>query len=369
MLHIVIMAGGAGTRFWPESRAARPKQLLQLAGKRSMLQMAVDRLGPLAKADNLWILTNAALVEAARTQLPMLTVDHVIGEPCKRDTAPCIGLAALLISRTDPQATMVVAPADQVIQPAEHFQQAILTAAELVDNSPKRIVTFGIKPIYPAVSFGYIERGEQLETNPNQAAGERSAPNHHVYRVSKFREKPPADVAQQYVASGRFYWNSGIFVWKAATVLQALEQQQPEMVAHLRAIVAAWDRPDAQKVFAQEFAKIKGISIDYAVMEQAADVAVIEAPFTWDDVGTWQAVARLAGTDADGNTVAGRHLGINTHRSIVRSSDDHLVATVGVNDLIVVHTPDATLVANRHDEEAIRRIVKMLEERGWTEHL
>jgi mannose-1-phosphate guanylyltransferase len=180
---------------------------------------------------------------------------------------------------------------------------------------------------------------------------------------------PPANIAEEYVASGRFYWNSGMFVWKAATIIEALRQRQPEMLARLRTIAEAHGRPSFNDVFAREFAEIKGISIDYAVMEHANDVAVIEAPFAWDDVGTWQAAARLATADAEGNTIAGRHLGINTKNSIIRTDENHLIATVGVNDLIVVHTPDATLVANRHDEESIRRIVKLLEERGWTEYL
>jgi mannose-1-phosphate guanylyltransferase len=368
MLHIVVMAGGAGTRFWPESRAARPKQLLPLAGQRTMLQMAVDRLGALGDKENLWILTGAALIDPVRKQLPKLSASHVIGEPCKRDTAPCIGLAALLLSQKDPQATMVVMPADQVIQPDDKFQQSILAAAALVDHNPQRIVTFGIKPTYPATTFGYIERGEPIKANSGNLKGSELL-GQRVFHVSHFREKPPANIAQEYVVSGRFYWNSGIFVWKAATILQALEQRQPEMLARLRTIDAAWDKPNSQEVFACEFAAIKGISIDYAVMEHAVDVAVIEAPFTWDDVGTWEAVARLADADGKGNTVAGRHLAIDTAGSIIRTDEHHLVVTVGVNDLIVVHTPDATLVANRHDEESIRKIVKMLEEQGWTEYL
>jgi mannose-1-phosphate guanylyltransferase len=376
MLHIVVMAGGAGTRFWPESRAARPKQLLSLAGQRTMLQMAVDRLGRLNSAENLWILTGAALVDTVTQQLPKLPARHIIGEPCKRDTAPCIGLAALLLCRHDPQATMAVMPADQVIQPDDKFQQSILAAAAIVEEQPQRIVTFGIKPTYPATTFGYVERGEELKSikkaqdpHPNQFPREEGTEPQRVFKVSHFREKPPANIAQEYVASGHFYWNSGIFVWKAATILAALEQRQPETVARLRTIVAGWDRPNADEVFAREFAAIQGISIDYAVMEQAADVAVIEAPFTWDDVGTWQAVARLAGTDASGNTVTGRHLSIDTKGSIIRTDENHIVATVGVSDLIVVHTPDATLVANRNDEESIRKIVKLLEERGWTDYL
>jgi mannose-1-phosphate guanylyltransferase len=364
MLHIVIMAGGAGTRFWPESRVARPKQLLPLAGPRSMLQMTVDRLGDLAGKQNLWLLTAEKLVNAVTEQLPTVPKSQIIGEPCKRDTAPAIGLAALLLSRVDPQATMVMLAADHVINPPEKFQQAILAAAALVDESPQRIVTFGIKPTYAATTFGYIERGESLPL-PKQVA----ATDLHANRVARFREKPPAAVAEEYVTTGKFYWNSGMFIWRAATIIDALDRHQPEMITHLRAIADSQNQPNAAEVFSQEFAAIRGISIDYAVMEHATDVAVIEAPFTWDDVGTWQAAARLAPADADGNTVAGKHIGIDTHGSIIRSAGDHLITTVGVNDLIIVHTPDATLVANRHDEESIRKIVKLLEERGWTEYL
>jgi mannose-1-phosphate guanylyltransferase len=329
-----------------------------------MLQMTVDRLGsPWTSPDHLWILTNAALVDATHVQLPDIPKSHIIGEPCKRDTAPCIGLAALLIARTDPQATMVVMPSDHVIKPAEGLMPTILAATAILHENPSTIVTFGIRPTHAATTFGYIERGEKL---PNTQLAQSGL---NAYKVTQFREKPPAEVAKQYVAAGNFYWNSGMFVWSAATIISALEQHQPEMLAHLQLIADAWEKPNAAEVFAREFAAIKGISIDYAVMEHARDVAVIEAPFTWDDVGTWQAVARLAGADAEGNTVKGRHIGIDTHGSIIRTSGDHLVVTVGVNDLIVVHTPDATLVANRHDEESIRRVVKLLEERGWSEYL
>lgn len=361
MIHLVIMAGGAGTRFWPESRLARPKQLLPLAGPRSMLQMTVDRLGDLASEANLWILTAEKLVDAVAEQLPSVPRSHLIGEPCKRDTAPAIGLAALLLNRVDPQATMVMLAADHVIQPPEKFQQAIRAAAALVDESPSRIVTFGIKPTYAATTFGYIERGELLTVAATKGAG--------AYKVAKFREKPPAAVAEQYVASGKYYWNSGMFIWRAATIIGALDKHQPEMMTHLRTIADSQNRPDAAEVFHREFAAIRGISIDYAVMEQATDVAVIEAPFSWDDVGTWQAAARLAGADADGNTISGKHLGVDTCGSIIRTAGEHLIATVGIKDLIVVHTPEATLVANRHDEESIRKIVKLLEERGWKEYL
>jgi mannose-1-phosphate guanylyltransferase len=372
MLHAVIMAGGSGTRFWPESRGARPKQLLHLVRERSMIQATVDRLGKLVPHDRVLIVTGAALVDEIWNQLPELPSRAILGEPCRRDTAPCIGLAALLIAREDPDAVMAVMPSDHVISPAENFQQAILQAQKLVEDAPDRIVTFGIRPTRPAESFGYIERGQPLA--PSGATGGSStgaAANSGVavYQVKQFREKPSAEMARKYLAAGTFYWNSGVFVWKAATILRSLEERQPEMVGRLKTIVRAADGAAFDEVFVREFAAIRGISIDYAVMEHATDVAVIEAPFAWDDVGSWQAIARLQGADADGNTISGRHLGLHTKGTIVRGADDHLIATLGISDLIVVHTPDATLVANKHDEEAVRQLVKMIADRGWQQYL
>ncbi len=356
MLHAVIMAGGSGTRFWPESRADRPKQLLALVGGRSMLEDTVDRLEGLVPPERTLVVTAARLEAAVRRQLPQLPSSQIIGEPCKRDTAPCIGLAAMLVSRDDPEATLVVMPSDHAISPPAEFRRTVAQAERLVEQSPDRIVTFGIRPTYPAESFGYIERGAPL--------GEPGA-----FAVARFREKPPLAVAQEYLAVGNFYWNSGIFIWKARTVLAALERHEPEMIGHLKSIAAAADSSDFAATFADEFTEIRGKSIDYAVMEKATNVAMIEAPFTWDDVGSWHAIARLRGTDDAGNTICGKHLGLGTERTIVRTSDDHLVVTLGMKDCIVVHTPDATLVANRGDEESIRQIVKLLEERGWTEYL
>lgn len=359
MLHAVIMAGGAGTRFWPASRAARPKQLLDLVGGRSMIQSTVDRLGDLVTADRTLVVTNERLVDAIHDQLPQLPRDAIVGEPCKRDTAPCIGLAAFLVSQSDDDATMAVMPADHVIQPDEKFQQTISFANELVAQQPDRILTFGIRPTYPAETFGYIERG----------TAEPSDGGPPTFRVTKFREKPSAATAQEYLDAGNFYWNSGIFVWKAQTILNALAEYEPEMYAHLRAIGEALGSEDYASVLDREFTAIDGKSIDYAVMERYPNVQVIEAQFEWDDVGNWPALARLRGTDRDGNTITGKHLGVNTSGTIVRSSDDHLLVTVGMDDCIVVHTPDATLVANKKDEESLRKVVELLKEKGWSEYL
>ncbi len=360
MLHAIVMAGGSGTRFWPASRAGLPKQLLPLAGKKTLLEDTVDRLEGLVPPERLMIVTSERLLPAVRSQLPALPESGLVGEPCKRDTAPCVGLAALLVLQQDPEATMAVMPSDHVIQPAERFREAILQAAALVEESPGRLVTFGIRPTYPAEGFGYIQQAEKL-ARPHGTAT--------VTRVAQFREKPPASVAKEYLAAGNYLWNAGIFVWKAATIIEALAAHQPECLARLETIAAAWNTPQRNAVFAREFAAIKGISIDYAVLEHAADVVVVEAPFGWDDLGGWSAVARQLGGNAEGNTIVGRHLGIDSVRTIVHGSDDHLVVTMGLEDMLVVHTPDATLVANRAHEEAVRRVVAELEKRGWHEFL
>jgi mannose-1-phosphate guanylyltransferase len=359
MLHAVIMAGGTGTRFWPASRAASPKQLLQLVGESTMIRQTGERLEGLIPLERTLVVTNEKLVDSIQQELPELPATSIVGEPCKRDTAPCIGLAALLIARDDPDATLVVMPADHVIRSSQRFQDAVRQAAQLVQSQPDRIVTFGIPPNYAAEIFGYIQRGAPIEV-PDGAPS---------YAVKSFREKPDAATAAQYLASGDYYWNSGIFMWQAQTIIKALAERQPEMLGHLEKIVAAWGSDRSDEIFHDEFTAIDGVSIDYAVMEHAQNVAVIEAPFDWDDLGSWLSLSRLLGSDKDENTIVGRHLGIRTTDSIVRSDDEHLVVTVGLKNCLIVHTPDATLVANKNDEEAIRQVVKELQQRGWTEHL
>lgn len=374
MLHAIIMAGGSGTRFWPASRATKPKQLLSLAGKETMIEATVLRLRRIVSPKQTLIITNKKLVEPINQCLPFdLPQSNIVGEPCKRDTAPCIGLAAALVMQQDSDASMVVMPSDHVIAPEDEFAFAIGRGADIVNRDPECIVTFGIRPTYPAESFGYIERG-----NPHPAFVEPYVPSNafdtsirplRASHVKSFKEKPKADLAKQYVASGAFFWNSGIFIWKAQTIWDALAKNEPEMFAHLERIRAAIDKPDYQAVLDREFEAIKGKSIDFAVMEKHHNVVMIEAPFSWDDVGTWQSLQRLLPTDENGNTVVGKHIGIRTTGTIVHNHAEHLVVTMGLKDCLIVHTPDATLVANKHDEEAVREVVKILEERGWKEYL
>ena len=357
MLHAVIMAGGSGTRFWPASRKLLPKQLLTLYGDRTMIQSTVDRLGDLVTTDRQLILTNKILTAAVREQLPELPAENVIGEPCKRDTAPCVGLAAAIVNHKDPEGTMVVMPSDHVIVDPERFRAAIVAGEKLIQEDPTRIVTFGIKPAYPAESFGYIEAADQI-------AGADAA-----FKVAQFREKPDRLTAEKYVASGNFYWNSGIFLWRASTILEALAKFEPEMHARIAAIGASVGSDSFEQTLEAEFNAIVGKSIDYAVMERYDNVVVIEAPFPWDDVGSWQALSRLHQPDDQGNTVVGSHIGIDTQGSIIHGSPNHTIVTIDIKDLIVVQTPDATLVAPKHAEERVREAVKALEARKLNDKL
>lgn len=352
MLHAVIMAGGSGTRFWPASRKLVPKQLLALSGDRTMIQATVDRLGDLVPPERQLVVTNRILTEAVREQLPEIPPDNIVGEPCKRDTAPCVGLAAAMVHRADPEGTMLVMPSDHVIHSPHDFQSAISAGQRLIDEDPSRIVTFGIRPTYPAESFGYIQR-----------AGSIAADDVAAFNVERFREKPDRATAEEFVAAGTFYWNSGIFLWRASTILAALQKNVPDMHAHIATIAESMGSDAFEATLETEFTAIKGTSIDYAVMENYGNVVMIEAPFPWDDVGSWQAWSRLHQPDADGNTAVGSHVGIDTTGSIIHAQPGHTIVTIDVEDLIVVQTADATLVASKHAEERVREAVKALEDR------
>lgn len=356
MLHAIIMAGGSGTRFWPASRKAKPKQLLALSGPRSMLQATCDRLQSVVSADRTSVVTATPLVDPIAEQLPELPRHHIIGEPCRRDTAPCVGLAAVLVVADDPEGVMLVCPSDHVIAQHDRFASAVRRGEAIIAKHPDAIVTFGIRPSYPAESFGYIQQGEPLT-------------GHEAFAVECFREKPDRETAEEYVDAGTFLWNSGIFLWKAKTILDALAKHEPAMHGHLMNIAAAIGTDSYQDVLRTEFEAIEGKSIDYAVMERHQNVVVIEAPFDWDDVGSWQAVARLQPLDEFANAVVGSHIGIDSKNCIIQSQPGHTIVTIDTQDLIVVQTADATLVAPRSSEERVREAVAELEKRGMTDKI
>lgn len=356
MLHAVILAGGSGTRFWPQSRRALPKQFLRFGSDRTLLQETVDRCRGFIPAERTWIVTGAVHAAETARQVTDIASENVLIEPCGRNTAPCIGLAALQLMAIDPDAVMLVMPADQVIRPVAEFQRTVEQATRIVSLEAEALVLFGARPTYPATGFGYIQRGAALA-------------NSSGFRVAAFREKPDAVTAAQYLASQDFFWNCGLFVWRAATILEQLECHAPEIAERLTRLAAVADTDRWSETLAAEFPQMPSISIDYAVLEKVERVAVVPATFEWDDVGSWQALSRLLPTDAEGNTTEGQCLAIKTSDCVVRSSPEHLVAAYGVRDLIIVHTQDATLVADKHDEFALRQLIAELERRGLVEFL
>jgi mannose-1-phosphate guanylyltransferase len=359
MLHAMIMAGGGGTRFWPRSRTRRPKQFLSFAGDRTLLQGTLDRVAAQVPADWTWVITGEPHVEEARRQLPALRPHHVVGEPFGRDTAACIGLGAALIAQTDPAATMIVMPADHVIEPVREFERAVHAAAQFAQEYPNALLTFGIPPTFPSTGYGYIHRGEPV--------GQRQGVS--ALKVRQFKEKPDADTAERYLASGEYYWNSGIFVWKATTILAELRRQRPKLYAAIERIAEAWPTPQRDEVFRREYDGLEKVSIDFAVMEGAEQVLVIQAPYQWDDVGSWLALERRNPQDAAGNTVQGQHVGVNTSNCVVVCDPGHLVATLGVSDLMVIQDGDCTLVTTRKDESNVKLIVDELKKRKLEKYL
>ena len=359
MLYALIMAGGGGTRFWPRSRQRRPKQFLTLAGERTLLQQAYDRIETQVSPAGAWVITSAAHREETARQLPDLAADHIIGEPCGRDTAACIGLGAALIARQDPAAVMLVMSADHVIEPAAEFQRAAHVGEQMALEHPTALITFGIPPSFPATGYGYIQRGPE--------AAQRQGIS--VYRVQAFREKPTYDVAERFVASGAYLWNSGIFVWRAVTILAALRAQQPLLYAAVQRIADAWPTPEREAVLRREYEGLDKISIDFAVMEHAQDVLVVQALYRWDDVGSWLALERMHPQDADRNTVLGTHCGLKTRGCVIAADPGHLIATIGIENLLIVQDGDATLVADRREEGTVKQLVELLKRKGLEKYL
>ncbi len=348
MLHAVILAGGSGTRFWPLSRRQRPKQFLQLAGERSLIQQTYDRLQGIADA-RVYVVTSSALAAGVREQLPELPAENVIVEPEPKDTAIAIGLAAGLIGAKDSEAILAVLPADHVIRPAEQFRTAVLEAAAVAGSG--EIVTFGIPAREPRTGYGYIQRGAALDHS-----GALSG-----YRVEAFKEKPDRQTAERYVASGDYYWNSGMFVWSAETVLSGLRAHQPAVAEAVAQIVAAWETSARDTVLAERYAAAEKISIDYALLEHADSIAVLETEFEWSDVGAWSAIPELFGQDEAGNTVRDAPCIALDSSGCMVQGDGRLIALLGVEDLVVVQTADATLVCRRERAEEVKLLIQKLD--------
>jgi mannose-1-phosphate guanylyltransferase len=345
MRHAVIMAGGAGTRLWPLSRRMRPKQLLRLFDGASLLQLVRRRLAGLFAPENIWVVTSAAYLDQVAEQLPDVPRDNLIGEPMGRDTANAIGLAAHLLVRRDRDATMAVFTADHIIQPQTRFAAAIQAGLEAVERFPQSLVTFGITPQSPHTGYGYLHRGELV------------APG--TWRVAEFKEKPTLETARAYLASGEYYWNSGMFVWRVEAILAELERLLPENARALKRLATDWERVAGTPAAAAAFAQLRRISIDFGVMEHARSVLLVEMTCDWKDLGSWASVASTRTADEAGNvTIAPRAMIVDGRQNVVISEAEHLVVLLGVDDLVVVHSEDATLVCRRHEVERVKDLVE-----------
>lgn len=348
------MAGGRGTRFWPRSRRRNAKQVLRFFGERTLIQQTVDRLEPLIPAENLWVITNELLQGEIRNQLPQIPKEQIIAEPAQRNTAPCIGLAAHILNQLDPEAVMGVFPADHLILKEAKFRAFVKAAFRA--SAESEVVVLGIQPRWAETGYGYIEFPK------NALAGKMDA-----QRVASFREKPDPRTAKRFVERGHFFWNSGMFFWRTASVLELMRHYQPKSATLLTGLPAFGSRQFKRRL-AEIYPLCEDISVDYAIAEKAEHVAGIAMDdIGWSDVGSWEAVYELADKDIDGNAVRGDLVAQESRGNFVDA--EKTVALVGVENLIVVQTPDALLIASREKAQDVSKLVKTLERKGREELL
>lgn len=358
--YVVIMAGGRGERFWPQSRLRRPKHLLPIVGDSSMLAQTLVRLEGLVPAERVFVVTNREQREATLEACPSLLPAHVVGEPVGRDTAAAVGLAALLVNRASEDAVFAILPADHLIEQADRFRDVLRTAFDAAARE-EVLVTIGVRPTEPATGYGYVERDESLWELQGR----------DVYAVKRFVEKPNLETASEYLESGDYFWNAGMFVWRPNVILAALQEHVPDLRDGLKELEDAW-RSDGNLDAGMKkvYPNLPRISIDYAVMEKARNVVMVESDFDWDDVGEWPAVGRHFPADQAGNVTRGEVVSLDSQGNLVISPKGRLTALLGVKDLIVVETGDATLICHRDQAQEVKRLVQEISRRedgaNWT---
>ncbi len=351
-LYGIILAGGVGSRFWPLSRATAPKQLLQVAGSESLLRSTIKRLSPLVPPQRISIVTNPRQAEITRTHLTnggKGSSPGFIIEPAGRNTAPAIGLAAMKLAEKDPDAVMAVLPADHLIKDGPAFCRTLEAASVVASDG--HLVTFGIVPSAPETGYGYIKASPRAFRNVGGLK---------VRKVRRFVEKPDIERARRYLDEGGYYWNSGIFVWKASVILEEMKRHLPSLYESL-ALIGRGDE------FESAYSRVEPVSIDYGILEKAENVVVIEAAFPWSDMGSWSSLKDVFEPDGDGNIIRGRVVDIGSKGSFIIGSD-RVVATIGLRDMIIVDTPDATLVCPKDRTQDVREIVGVLKDKGYIEH-
>ena len=348
------MAGGQGTRFWPVSRQQHPKQFLPIAGTATLLQQTVKRLQPLLPIQDIYVVCGPSHVPQVKNQLEGLGEEQIIVEPLARSTAVCIGLAALYLKERAHGEVMVVLPSDHWIQDEEGFRQKLQAGERLASEG--WLVTFGIEPDHPATGYGYMQAGD--------AIGEYHG--HPAHRVARFIEKPPREEAENMLTQGGYFWNSGMFLWSSDSILSEIQSLMPELGSALEQVGRNWDRPDRLE---EIFSALASMPIDYGVMEKSDRVALLPCRIGWSDVGSWRALTSVIGRDSHGITGSGRYLNVDSRDCIVRAGPKKVVALVGVENLVVVDTPDALLVCSSERTEDVREVIGLLGEKDWDEYL
>ena len=348
----IVPAGGSGTRLWPLSRAARPKFLLPLPGPRTMIQATVQRLLPLAAAEDLMIITGAAHAAEVAAQLPEIAVEQILVEPCPRGSGPAIGLGAAIVARRDPTAIVGSFAADHVVERAPEFEAAVRAAIATAEDD--YLVTIGIEPTYPETGFGYIRCGAPLATRGGSP----------VYRVDEFKEKPDLATATTYLSSGKYLWNASMFVWKASMLLDEMRRLLPELAVALEQIATDWDTPRRQATMDAIWPDVQDVTIDHGILEHSDRVAVVPADFGWTDLGDWHGLGKVAATDPTANLVVNAELLAEDANSAVVYGNGRLIALVGLDNVIIVDTDDALLVCERSRAQDVRLLVETLKRRG-----
>ncbi|MBN2417538.1 mannose-1-phosphate guanylyltransferase [bacterium] len=356
-MYCVIMAGGTGTRFWPRSRAAKSKQFLTIQGKRSLIQETVSRISSYASGEHLYIVSQRSQRDELLKHVGSVPEKNFIFEPEGKNTAPCLGLTALHIQKRNAEAIMIVLPADHLIGNKQKFKKTIFAGVQ-VAREHDSLVTIGITPDRPATGYGYIQRNTRLAEISKVSA----------YTVKTFAEKPDLETARRFLESGDFFWNSGMFIFKVSTFLKAVEEYLPELYDALMDIRKVIGKPEYETVLKNVYRQIKNISIDYGVMEKAANVMMVEGDFEWNDLGSWEQVYLLSRKDKDGNAINGRAVCIDTVNSYV-DNDSEIIALVGCEDLIVVKEGGVTLICKRDRAEDVKKAVETIRKKKYSDFL
>jgi mannose-1-phosphate guanylyltransferase len=353
-MHVVIRAGGAGTRLWPISRRNRPKQFHPLLSTRTMLQETYARVRPFTTPDRVWVVTGAQFVDMAQQQLPELPPQHILGEPEPRNSAPATALAVARIARADPSAIVLDTPSDSYLRDADAYREYVALAVEVA--AVNGIVTLGIVPSRPDTGYGYIQRGERLEK-----------PITWAYRVARFTEKPDAKTAARYVADGGYYWNMGHFIFRAGVFMDRCARHLPDVAAAMRKLAAA--DPSDRKLIAAVYRDLPSISLDYGIMEKEQDMVVIPTALEWSDVGNWAAVRELALRHPHPDLLIASHIALDSEDSFLYSDTNRLVVTIGVHNCVIVDTPDALLIVHQDKAQEVRDALAEIEKKGQGSHL